>query len=95
MARPAENDLVDVAAWYAERHPSGEEPFFVAFGGVHDLLARQPRIGREQSELREGLQSWFAHPYVVFYVVNDDAHVVTIERVIHGHMDIGEDDFDG
>jgi len=30
----------------------------------------------------------------VFYEVTDVTRTVTIERVIHGHMDIGEDDFE-
>jgi len=34
------------------------------------------------------------HPYVVFYYVDDAKRTVTIARVIHGHMDLGEDDFD-
>jgi toxin ParE1/3/4 len=83
-----------VAAWYAERHPTGETRFFRDFDKARDMLARHPRIGRERDELRDGLRSWPVHPYLVFYVVDDDARTVVIERVIHGHMDIDGDDFE-
>ena len=58
------------------------------------MLSKQPRIGRERPEFRPGLRSWPVHPYIVFYEVTDVTRTVTIERVIHGHMDIGEDDFE-
>ncbi len=89
----AENDLVDVAAWYVERHPRGEQRFFEAFAALRELLAEHPLIGRERPELRTGLRSWPVHPYAVFYDVDDRSRTVTIERVIHGHMDIDDVDF--
>jgi toxin ParE1/3/4 len=85
---------VQIAAWYAERHPAGESRFFQDFQKARDLLAQHPRIGRERAELRAGLRSWPVHPYIVFYVVDDGAHAVVIERVIHGHMDFDSDDFE-
>jgi len=85
---------VEIAAWYAERHPAGENRFFREFLKAQELLARHPRIGRERAELRPGLRSWPVYPYVVFYMVDDDARSVMIERVIHGHMDIDDEDFE-
>lgn len=85
---------MQIAAWYAERHPAGEDRFFREFQKARYMLARQPRIGRERRELRNGLWSWLVHPYLVFYVVDDAARAVVIERVIHGHMDIDSDDFE-
>jgi toxin ParE1/3/4 len=86
--------LVHIAAWYADRHPTGETRFFRELQQARDLLAQHPRAGRERDELRDGLRSWPVHPYLVFYVVDDDAHAVVIERVIHGHTDIDSDDFE-
>ena len=83
-----------IAAWYAERHPAGEERFFRDFQKARDMLAQHPRIGRERAELRKDLRSWPVHPYLVFYVVDDRARAVVVERVIHGHMDVDSDDFE-
>lgn len=57
------------------------------------MLALQPRIGRERAELRQGLRSWPVHSYLVYHVVDERARAVVIERVIHGHMDVENDDF--
>jgi toxin ParE1/3/4 len=84
---------VHIAAWYAERHPAGETRFFRDFQKARDMLAQNPRIGRERVELRDGLRSWPVHPYIVFYAVDDAARAVVIERVIHGHVDFDSDDF--
>jgi plasmid stabilization system protein ParE len=51
-------------------------------------------IGRHRPELRTSLRSWIVYPFVAFSSVNDGARLVTIERVLHGHMDIGEENFD-
>lgn len=66
-----------------------------AFAGACRLLAEFPYAGRERTELRAGLRSWSVYPHVVFYDVDDAARIVAIERVLHGRMDIDEDEFDG
>ncbi len=86
--------MVEIAAWYAERHAAGESRFFRDFQKARDMLARHPRIGRPRADLRGDLRSWPVHPYVVFYIVDDQARTVVIERVIHGHMDIESEDFE-
>jgi toxin ParE1/3/4 len=86
--------LVDIAAWYIERHPSGEERFVREFEQARDMLARHPHVGRQRTELRAGLRSWPVYPYTIFYIVDDTRRTVTVVRVIHGHMDIDSDDFE-
>jgi toxin ParE1/3/4 len=60
---------------------------------MRDMLARFPHAGRERADLRAGLRSWPVYPYIVFYDVDDDRHRVIIERVLHGRMELDEDDF--
>jgi len=43
-------------------------------------------------ELRRGLRSYVVHTYVVSYTLRDKR--VVIERILHGHLDIGSSDFD-
>ncbi len=57
------------------------------------MLSAFPFAGRERDELRPGVRSYVAHPYVVFHLVDERARVVTIVRVIHGSTDFGPDDF--
>jgi plasmid stabilization system protein ParE len=86
---------VHVADWYAERHPHGYDRFLRDFRDVLDILATFPRAGRERDELRPNLRSYLAHPYIVFYRVDDTARTVTIVRVIHGRMDLDPDETEG
>ena len=90
----AEHDLIEISAWYAARHPTGEARFFEAFASARKTLARYPGAGRERSELRVGVRSWPVHPYVIFYRADDSAKIVAIERVLHGRMDIGDGDLE-
>jgi plasmid stabilization system protein ParE len=91
----AENDLVRVASWYAERHPGGHERFLRDFRGVLEMLRMFPHAGRERDELRPNIRSSIAHPYVVFYRVDDAARTITIVRVLHGRMDLDPDEIEG
>ncbi len=49
-------------------------------------LAAHPRSGRSRDEIRKGLRSVSAPPFVVFYHVQDN--VVSIIRVIDGRRDL-------
>lgn len=84
---------MDVAAWYADRHPSGADRFFTDFQQARDVLAAFPRAGRIREDLREDLRSYVVHPFQIFYTVEEAARHVIIERVLHGHLDIATDDF--
>ncbi len=58
------------------------------------MLGTFPNAGRARPELRDGLRSFLVHPYLVFYGIDDDRKVVVIERVLHGAMDVGHEDFE-
>jgi plasmid stabilization system protein ParE len=44
--------------------------------------------------LRAGLRSLIAHPYVVFYRIDDALMVVTVLRILHGRMDLDSSEID-
>jgi len=52
------------------------------------LLEDHPFVGRTRDEIRPGLRSIAATPYVVFYRVNND--VAEIVRVLDGRRDLDE-----
>ena len=56
--------------------------------GACGLLQEHPFAGRARDEVRAGLRSIAASPYVVFYRVNDD--VAEIVRVLDGRRDLDE-----
>jgi plasmid stabilization system protein ParE len=61
---------------------------------VIGILAAFPRAGRERPELQPHLRSYVAHPYIIYYWVDDTARRVTIVRVLHGHLDVDVDEFE-
>lgn len=58
------------------------------------MLAAFPTAGRRREELRPGLRSFGVHPFIVFYTVDERTKTVVVQRVLHGHLDLDEDDFD-
>ena len=52
------------------------------------LLEEHPLAGRARNEVRLGLRSIVARPYVVFYRVNN--HIAEIVRVLDGRRDLDE-----
>jgi plasmid stabilization system protein ParE len=57
-------------------------------------LGTFPRAGRERAELRTNLRSYPAHPYVIFYAVDDKAQKVVLVRILHGSMDLDADELE-
>jgi toxin ParE1/3/4 len=57
-------------------------------GNVIALIEDYPLAGRSRSEIRPGLRSIAASPYVVFYRITKD--VPEIVRVLDGRQDIDE-----
>ncbi len=90
----AEDDLTRAAAWYAERHPEGDPTFRATFRSALGVLEHFPPSGRKRSELRPDLQSFIAHPYVIFYEIDSSSMTVTILRVLHGRMDLDPDEIE-
>ncbi len=53
---------------------------------VFKLIAENPKIGRDRPELSEGLRSFPAGSYLIFYRIW--AREVAIVRVVHGARDL-------
>jgi toxin ParE1/3/4 len=87
-APKARDDLREAADWYDEHHPAGADRFFEAFDTACGVLEAFPEAGRPRDDLVKGLRSYPVHPYVVFYVVDDERKRVRIARVLPGRSDI-------
>ncbi|MDP9105274.1 MAG: type II toxin-antitoxin system RelE/ParE family toxin [Candidatus Eremiobacteraeota bacterium] len=93
VADLAEQQLVDIAQWYADRNPAGVDHFVEALERFRANLTKNPRMGRARPELLERLRSWPIHPWIVYYSISEHERRVDIEAVYHGAMDIDSDDF--
>lgn len=68
FARPAEEDLVAIAAWLAqEAGIEVAERVLRELRDAADRLAAHPGMGRSRPELSPGLRSWPVPPYILFH----------------------------
>ncbi len=82
----ADDDLFDIWLFVSQDNEAAATKVLTKIKKTLERLARQPRGGRDRSELMRGLRSFACRPYVVFYrVLGDDIELV---RVIHGARDI-------
>ena len=83
LASPAKRDLVDIWTWIAISSGGARaDSILERLRESCALLARNPRIGRERPEIREGVRSFAVSPHVIFYEANQRG--VRVLRVVHG-----------
>jgi toxin ParE1/3/4 len=84
------NDLRNIWTYYVEvAGPRSANNVVRKINEASLVLERHPYAGRPRAEVRPGLRSILANPYVVFYRLAQD-EVAEIVRVIDGRRDIDE-----
>lgn len=84
----AESDLREIWAYVAENNPSAADKLLKELLQKIRLLADNPELGKERSEIVVNLRSLPVRKYIVFYSLNEDA--VEIYRVLHASRNIEE-----
>jgi toxin ParE1/3/4 len=82
----ARQDLRNIGDYIAHDNRQAARQFVTMLRGRCAFLAENPRVGRERSDLCEGLRSFPVQNYVIFYRILDQ--MVEIVNVIHGSRDI-------
>jgi toxin ParE1/3/4 len=86
LAKLAQRDLAEIRAYIAADKPAAADRQIEKFADVFQLLAKQPLMGEERSDLRPNLRLLSVGTYVVcFYPMSDG---VQIARILEGHRDI-------
>jgi toxin ParE1/3/4 len=81
----AEQDLEEIWSNVAEdASPTTADQLIDAIFDRFDLLVEQPRMGRTRPEFGEGVRSFVAESYVIYYRHDGD---LMIARVLHGRRD--------
>jgi toxin ParE1/3/4 len=90
----AEADLTDIWSYYAEAAGRrAADTIIRAIGEACQMLEEHPLAGPTRDEIRPGLRSALASPYVVFYqVIGEAAQIV---RILDGRRDVDEIFSDG
>ena len=84
---------MEIAIWYAERHPAEGARFEAAFNAI-DVSGHVSLAGRERTKLSRGVRAYVLHPHLLFYRIDPTARLLTVVRVIHGHRDLTADEFE-
>jgi toxin ParE1/3/4 len=82
-------DLSEIWDYYAK--VAGRQRADMIVREINDasrLIEEHPFAGRSRDEVRPGLRSISARPYVIFYRVRDE--VAEIVRILHGRRDLDE-----
>lgn len=84
----AEKDIDEILSYIAADNLDIAIAFQDRLTGCFEMLAENPKIGRERAELKEDLRSFPEGNYLVFY--RNWAGIVAIIRVLHGARDLDE-----
>ena len=81
----AERDLDEIWSYVAEdASVTRADRLIDAIVDRFELLAEQPRMGRNRPEFGEGIRSFVVESYVIYYRHAAD---ILIARVLHGRRD--------
>ncbi len=84
----AEKDIDEVLLFIAADNINAAITFNERLNKCFELLADNPKIGRERPELKQDLRSFPEGNYLVFY--REWSGIVAIARVLHGARDLDE-----
>ncbi len=84
----AERDIDEILRFIAVDDLDAAIAFFDRLIDRFEMLAENPRAGRDRTELKHDLRSFPEGNYPVFY--REWAGIVAIVRVLHGARDLDE-----
>lgn len=86
--RQAEVDIDEILAYIATDNFEASLEFYDRLVGSFEMLAENPKAGRERPELREQVRFFPLGNYLIFYRVW--AGQIAIVRVLHSARDLDE-----
>jgi toxin ParE1/3/4 len=87
LSQEADKDLEDIFDYTADKFGVTQAVAYVeSFDEIFNLLAQNPKMGRERSEIRPELRSFAKESHVVFYRILKDR--IRIIRVLHASRDV-------
>ena len=88
VTREAEEDIGEILTFIAVDNFDASLAFYERLIELFEMLADNPKAGRERPELKEGMRSLPERNYLIFYRLW--AGNVAITRVLHSARDLDE-----
>lgn len=82
----AKRDLAEIWLYIAEDSPANAGSFIEYIEQKCLMLAEMPKLGREYTELANGLYGFPIKNYIVFYEISDEG--IVIARVLNAKRNI-------
>jgi toxin ParE1/3/4 len=84
----AEKDIDEILIFIATDNLDAAIRFQERLSNRFEMLAENPKSGRERAEIKQDLRSFPEGNYLIFY--REWAGIVAIVRVLHGARDLDE-----
>lgn len=84
--RRARQDLIDIWGYVAPNNPAAADALLDRIDEKCALLARNPRLGAERSDIRPGLRYFVVGEHLILYRSIEDG--IEVVRVVHGRRDL-------
>ena len=78
--------MIDIWTYIARENPAAADRLLDRIDAKCRLLAENPRLGPDRSDIRPGLRYFIVGRYVILYRAVEDG--VEIVRVVHGARDL-------
>lgn len=88
ITREAEDDIDAILAYIETDNFEASIAFYERLIALFQLLADNPKAGRERPEIKEDIRSFPEGSYLIFYRMW--AGNIAIARVLHGARDLDE-----
>jgi toxin ParE1/3/4 len=88
VTRKAEDDIDEILAYIAADNFAASLGLYDRFIELFEMLADNPKAGRERFDLKEGIRSFPEGNYQIFYRIW--AGNISITRVLHCARDLDE-----
>ena len=83
--RVAKADLIDVWLFIAEDNVAAADAYIDRLQQVFVLIAENPLMGSDRTDIAEGVSSFAVDDYVIYYELRDKG--ITVLRVWHAARD--------
>ena len=91
ISQPARDDLVDIWEFIAEHEELAADRYIEHVRLRARELVRYPLLGRVRREIHPGIRSLLFRNHLIFYRAKKTS--IQILRILHGSMDLPNQDF--
>lgn len=88
LTSAARKDVIDIGRFTTEKWGKRQrDKYLKQLDDAFRLLARQPEIGRDAEDIKQGYKKFSQGSHIIFYRAGAESKIVVI-RILHNSMDV-------